>query len=372
MNNPNSPLTTISAAENLLDWYETPSDDEFVLAQLLPQPLMEEVFHVRGGIHWVGFFKRYLVSDNFQTARRSILAAWNPHRGSLTHEQAHAVFLQHAEFTDHALLYRNEIAAGLTQALEGIPASDFTTAYHAGRTPWTLHMTVAGGVDYVAGNIYKSRPGELLLFSPQASLHYKRSPETNEWRHYWALFEPPAHWLEFMDWPLVTYGIYRMTLSSEADQRALQDLLENMVALYDTPSPVIQRLLENLLEQFFIRAHATQVEMGNPRTDARVLKACAFIEQNLAQPLAICDIAKHCSLSESRLAHLFKDNLNQSVKGFHDALRMQRAKRLLATTTDPVALVGSQIGYEDAAQFSKFFRRHMQCSPRAFRDEFAQ
>jgi transcriptional regulator GlxA family with amidase domain len=145
-----------------------------------------------------------------------------------------------------------------------------------------------------------------------------------------------------------------------------------MVSLAESSDRFPQRLLFNLLEQFFIRAHLAHVETGTAQTDARVSAACEFMEPHIGESVSVADVAAHCNLSESRLAHLFKAHLGQSVKTFQDALRVQQAKRLLATTQFSISRIGEHVGYSDAAQFSKFFRRSMKCSPRTFRQEFTQ
>ena len=233
-------------------------------------------------------------------------------------------------------------------------------------------MTTEGVGYYVAGTAIRSSPGELLLLSPLSSLHFKRSENAKEWTHYWAFFEPPASWLDLLDWPLCTYGVYRLKIGRDDDRRTLQNLFEEMVSLAESSDTFPQRLLFNLLEQFFIRAHMAHAETGTTQTDARVSAACEFMEQHIGESVSVADIAAHCNLSESRLAHLFKAHLGQSVKTFQDALRVQQAKRLLATTQFSISQIGEHVGYSDAAQFSKFFRRSMKCSPRAFRQEFTQ
>lgn len=43
------------------------------------------------------------------------------------------------------------------------------------------------------------------------------------------------------------------------------------------------------------------------------------------------------------------------------------ARNLLLTTTLQVGEVAAQLGFGDAAVFCKFFRRHVGCTPLAFR-----
>ena len=45
------------------------------------------------------------------------------------------------------------------------------------------------------------------------------------------------------------------------------------------------------------------------------------------------------------------------------------AKRLLAHTTLPVAAIGDQLGFDEATNFVKFFRRETGSTPGAFRTQ---
>jgi AraC-like DNA-binding protein len=43
------------------------------------------------------------------------------------------------------------------------------------------------------------------------------------------------------------------------------------------------------------------------------------------------------------------------------------AKRLLAYTTLPIALIGDRLGFDDPTNFVKFFKREAGCTPGEFR-----
>lgn len=57
----------------------------------------------------------------------------------------------------------------------------------------------------------------------------------------------------------------------------------------------------------------------------------------------------------------------QSVKDMVQERRLLEAKRLLRFTIRPVEDIGREIGFEDPAYFSRFFRRHMDVSPSDWR-----
>jgi AraC-like DNA-binding protein len=59
----------------------------------------------------------------------------------------------------------------------------------------------------------------------------------------------------------------------------------------------------------------------------------------------------------------------RSAKEYLDARVALEAKRLLAHTALPVAAVGRRLGFAEATNFGKFFRREAGVTPGAFRDE---
>jgi AraC-like DNA-binding protein len=59
----------------------------------------------------------------------------------------------------------------------------------------------------------------------------------------------------------------------------------------------------------------------------------------------------------------------RSAKQYVDARVTLEAKRLLAHTTLPVAVVGRRLGFAEATNFGKFFRREAGVTPGSFRAE---
>ncbi|MNG37514.1 Arabinose operon regulatory protein [compost metagenome] len=51
-------------------------------------------------------------------------------------------------------------------------------------------------------------------------------------------------------------------------------------------------------------------------------------------------------------------------------LRVEEAKHLLETTASPIEVVAEEVGYDDAAFFSRLFKRSVNLSPAQYRRRF--
>ena len=66
------------------------------------------------------------------------------------------------------------------------------------------------------------------------------------------------------------------------------------------------------------------------------------------------------------------DGAGVKAKAYIDARINLDAKRLLAQTAMPIARIGDQIGFDEATNFVKFFKREVGCAPGAFRRQHAR
>lgn len=103
------------------------------------------------------------------------------------------------------------------------------------------------------------------------------------------------------------------------------------------------------------------------RKDDRVGTACDYIEQHLAEPLYLHDLASQTGLSESAFSRLFKVCTNKTVPQWINEARIGRACRLLAETDHPVYHIASECGFPSWANFQRQFRRAQGRSPQVYR-----
>lgn len=96
--------------------------------------------------------------------------------------------------------------------------------------------------------------------------------------------------------------------------------------------------------------------------------AINYIDCHLHEAVGLKDIAESAGVSVSYLAARFKRETGQSVMEYINGKRILDARRYLAVTDMPVAMVGEQIGIGNGNYFTKLFKKYEKCTPREYRD----
>jgi AraC-like DNA-binding protein len=96
-------------------------------------------------------------------------------------------------------------------------------------------------------------------------------------------------------------------------------------------------------------------------------QALDFVDANYARPISTRDIARYLACSTSTITRHFRRELKQTPVGWINGKRINRACRLLATSTRHIGQIARMVGVEDRYYFSKLFRRHRGVTPSEYR-----
>jgi AraC family transcriptional regulator of adaptative response / methylphosphotriester-DNA alkyltransferase methyltransferase len=118
-----------------------------------------------------------------------------------------------------------------------------------------------------------------------------------------------------------------------------------------------------------VSAVARGERSGTPvRRGALLAEATMVLEQRHGERgLSLAEVARQIATSERQLQRVFAELAGSSFRDELTAVRMQHAARLLRTTELPVGTIAARVGYRQAAQFTKAFRRHHGQTPSVFR-----
>ncbi len=108
-------------------------------------------------------------------------------------------------------------------------------------------------------------------------------------------------------------------------------------------------------------------EIGPDRTGP-LGRALDYIRRREADPgLTLADAAGCAGLTPSYLSALFRRELGRTFTDLLTERRLDLAKRLLRETDLPIGQTARAAGFRDAHYFSALFKKHIGCSPTAYR-----
>lgn len=95
----------------------------------------------------------------------------------------------------------------------------------------------------------------------------------------------------------------------------------------------------------------------------------AFARANISRDLSMDDIEAHMEMTTANLRRFVIECTGKNIKQYLLALKMDHARRLLATTDLSVLDVMMSVGYTNPAHFTLTFRKHTGMTPTDFRKE---
>ena len=93
----------------------------------------------------------------------------------------------------------------------------------------------------------------------------------------------------------------------------------------------------------------------------------AFIEENLAQPLTLAELAGQAALSEYHFARMFRQSMGLAPHQYVMQRRMEKAKALIQHTTTPLTDIALACGFNSGSHFSNRFRSMTGITPSQLR-----
>lgn len=108
-----------------------------------------------------------------------------------------------------------------------------------------------------------------------------------------------------------------------------------------------------------------------PHGDAVVRRCEAWLREHFREEDAVGRVVTVAAIPERTLHRRFKAATGSSLLEYLQGLRVEEAKRLLETSTNPVAEVSERAGYADASFFRRLFKRLTGLTPGQYRRMFS-
>ncbi len=115
--------------------------------------------------------------------------------------------------------------------------------------------------------------------------------------------------------------------------------------------------------------HGEVPESGKKKNGSEALAqaASAYIETHFREKFSLRKMAESLFVNGSYLLRVFKKNKGCTPLAYHNRIRCEQAKELLAHTGEEISEIGESVGFVSSAHFSHVFRRTEGCTPTEYR-----
>ncbi|MCZ4352463.1 GlxA family transcriptional regulator [Roseovarius aestuarii] len=98
-----------------------------------------------------------------------------------------------------------------------------------------------------------------------------------------------------------------------------------------------------------------------------LIAAMRLMQENLEDPLTVCDLADQVGISKRQLERSFTKHTGLSPRRYYTDLRLARAYALLGETDLPIAEIAAATGFGGSSAFARAFRGKFETAPGTFR-----
>jgi len=150
-------------------------------------------------------------------------------------------------------------------------------------------------------------------------------------------------------------------LSALSQKHGFDSVLELLSILHDLS---VSRNMHTLSDTTFSNAEFSY-------SSRRIEKAFEYMNQNFQKNISLAEIAKLVNMTEVSFSRFFKAKTGITFIDSLLELRLGNASRLLIDTTQSVAEVAYNCGFNNISNFNRLFKKKKGCTPKEFRENYS-
>ncbi|MDR6549243.1 AraC family transcriptional regulator [Paenibacillus qinlingensis] len=171
-------------------------------------------------------------------------------------------------------------------------------------------------------------------------------------------------WIQLLNIPLLY----------EDSASVVEPFIHEMLRSERDPSPYVHLLQQSsLLRILHALLHTRGVAEPSSsfsHLDKRIHTIIHFLHAHPQQMPEVHELAELVQLSDSHLRKLFIKQTGQAPLHFVHSIKIEQAKKLLATSMKPISQISYELGIENANYFSRMFKVKTGLTPLQYRQQF--
>ena len=152
----------------------------------------------------------------------------------------------------------------------------------------------------------------------------------------------------------------------------IENIFSNMIQLLKENKPGMQAVLNTsmLLALSIANYKLLNCHEKEDPTIEKINTAVEILRNDITSKISPEEVAERIGISYSLFRRIFRENMGTSPAQYQMDIRLRRAQELLTTTNFSIAKIGEILGFSDTAQFSTFFRKRQNTTPREYRNKY--
>jgi AraC-like DNA-binding protein len=144
-------------------------------------------------------------------------------------------------------------------------------------------------------------------------------------------------------------------------KQGFDSVLELLSILHDLS---ISRNMHTLSDATFSNAELSY----NSR---RIERSIEYMNQNFQKPITLTEVAKLANMTDVSFSRFFRSRTGITFMDSLLEMRLGHASRLLIDTTQSVAEVAYNCGFNNISNFNRLFKKKKGCTPKEFRESYS-
>lgn len=236
-----------------------------------------------------------------------------------------------------------------------------------GTKDWLVMYTLSGKgfVNNAGIELLECTEGTLTLI-PQGVIQDYFTAEHEVWEKLWAHFIPRITWTDWIPASNNDGPIYHVYIESSLIRQSIESAFRRVLSYRsDSFSAFREELTLNALEEIILLA--ASLNSDRKQLDPRVKEVLDILARQFADNHVIEDLAHKVCLSPSRLSHLFKEQVGDSIIETLTKYRLKQAEKLLKHTLRPITEIALDVGFHSPDFFTRQFANYYGMNPSQYR-----
>ncbi len=237
-----------------------------------------------------------------------------------------------------------------------------------GTRDWLITLTISGEGQFTLGErMHIVKRGDIAILKPKTIHRY--GTYSSQWEFVWAHFLPRETWIDWLNLPEPDNGFLNIRIDQPQLQERILGSFRRMIRDNRGIHSFAKELSMNALEEVLLAVNQWLRTNREHKVDVRIQEVLHIFSEKLKESHTIQSLSRQVNLSPSRLSHLFREQVGDSIMATLLSMRLRQAARLLEFTNRAISEIASDVGFSSPYYFTKQFTAFYGMNPRDYRKQ---